>query len=55
MAYAYGRPNLRDLPEPETPITIELNIPKATGRDPYGLDGLNLGAFRYAVHPSRRR
>ena len=28
MTYAYGRPNLRDVPEPETPITIELNIPK---------------------------
>ena len=31
MAYAYGRPNLRDVPEPETPITIELNIPKPAG------------------------
>ena len=31
MAYAYGRPNLRDVPEPETPITIELNIPKPPG------------------------
>ena len=28
MTYAYGRPNPRDVPEPETPITIELNIPK---------------------------
>ena len=28
MTYAYGRPNLRDVPEPETPLTIELNIPK---------------------------
>ena len=27
MTYAYGRPNPRDVPEPETPITIELNIP----------------------------
>ena len=31
MAYAYGRPNLRDVPESETPITIELNIPKPPG------------------------
>ena len=31
MTYAYGRPNLRDVPEPETPITIELNIPKPPG------------------------
>ena len=31
MAYAYGRPNPRDVPEPETPITIELNIPKPPG------------------------
>ena len=31
MAYAYGRPNLRDVPEPETPLTIELNIPKPPG------------------------
>ena len=31
MAYAYGRPNFRDVPEPETPITIELNIPKPPG------------------------
>ncbi len=31
MTYAYGRPNLRDVPEPETPITIELNIPKPAG------------------------
>ena len=31
MAYAYGRPNLRDVTEPETPITIELNIPKPRG------------------------
>ena len=31
MAYAYGRPNLRDVPEPEPPITIELNIPKPPG------------------------
>ena len=28
MACAYGRPNLRDVPEPGTSITIELNIPK---------------------------
>ena len=25
MTYAYGRPNLRDVAEPDTPITIELN------------------------------
>ena len=31
MTYAYGRPNSRDVPEPETPITIELNIPKPPG------------------------
>ena len=31
MTYAYGRPNLRDVAEPETPITIELNIPKPPG------------------------
>ena len=31
MTYAYGRSNLRDVPEPETPITIELNIPKPPG------------------------
>ena len=31
MVYAYGRPNPRDVPEPETPITIELNIPKPPG------------------------
>jgi hypothetical protein len=31
MTYAYGRPNLRDVPEPETPITIELNIPNPRG------------------------
>ena len=31
MAYAYGRPNLRDVPEPETLITIMLNIPKPPG------------------------
>ena len=31
MACAYGRPNPRDVPEPETPITIELNIPKPPG------------------------
>ena len=31
MTYAYGRPNPRDVPEPETPITIELNIPKPPG------------------------
>ena len=31
MTYAYGRPNLRDVLEPETPITIELNIPKPPG------------------------
>ena len=31
MTCAYGRPNLRDVPEPETPITIELNIPKPPG------------------------
>jgi len=31
MTYAYGHPNLRDVPEPETPITIELNIPKPPG------------------------
>ena len=31
MTYAYGRPNLREVPEPETPITIELNIPKPPG------------------------
>ena len=31
MTYAYGRPNLRDVPEPETPTTIELNIPKPPG------------------------
>jgi hypothetical protein len=31
MAYAYGRPNLRDVPEQETPITFELNTPKPTG------------------------
>ena len=31
MTYAYGRPYLRDVPEPETSITIELNIPKPPG------------------------
>ena len=31
MTYGYGRPNLRDMAEPETPITIELNIPKPPG------------------------
>ena len=31
MAYAYGRPNPRDVPEPETPLTTELNIPKPPG------------------------
>ena len=31
MAYAYERPNPRDVPEPETPLTIELNIPKPPG------------------------
>ena len=31
MTYAYGRPNFRDVPEPETPLTIELNIPKPPG------------------------
>jgi len=31
MTYAYGRPNFRDVPEPETSITIELNIPKPPG------------------------
>ena len=31
MTYAHGRPNLRDVPEPETSITIELNIPKPPG------------------------
>ena len=31
MTYAYGRPNLRDVPEPDTPITIELNIQKPPG------------------------
>ena len=31
MTYAYGRPNPRDVPEPDTPITIELNIPKPPG------------------------
>ena len=31
MTYAYGRPNPRDVPEPETPITSELNIPKPPG------------------------
>ena len=31
MDYAYGRPNLRDLPEPETSITLELNILKPPG------------------------
>ena len=31
MTYAYGRPNPRDVPEPETPITIELNIPNPPG------------------------
>jgi hypothetical protein len=31
MTDAYGRPNPRDVPEPETPITIELNIPKPPG------------------------
>jgi hypothetical protein len=31
MTYAYGRPNPRDVPEPETPITIDLNIPKPPG------------------------
>ena len=31
MTYVYGRPNLRDVPEPETSITIELNIPKPPG------------------------
>ena len=31
MTYAYRRPNPRDVPEPETPITSELNIPKPPG------------------------
>ena len=31
MTSAYGRPNFRDVPEPETPLTIELNIPKPPG------------------------
>ena len=31
MTYAYGRPNLWDVPEPDTFITIELNIPKPPG------------------------
>ena len=31
MAHACGHPHLRDVPEPETPITIELNIPKPPG------------------------
>ncbi len=31
MAYAYGRPNPRDVPEPDTTITIELNTPKTPG------------------------
>ena len=31
MAYAYERPHLRDVPEPETPLAIELNIPKTPG------------------------
>ena len=31
MTCAYGRPNLRDVPEWVTPIAIELNIPKPAG------------------------
>ena len=31
MAYAYGRPNIRDVPEPVTPIPVKLNIPKSPG------------------------
>jgi len=31
MTDAYGRPHSRDVPEPETPLTIELNIPKSAG------------------------
>ncbi len=31
MTYAYGRPNLRDVPEQKEPISIELNIPKSPG------------------------
>jgi hypothetical protein len=32
MAYTYGPgPSLRDVPEPGTPITIELHIPKPPG------------------------
>ena len=31
VTYAYGRPNPPDVPEPDTTITIELNIPKPPG------------------------
>ena len=49
MAYAYGRPNPRDVPEPETPITIELNIPKPPGV----IRAVNSGPFLYEVDLSR--
>ena len=31
IAYAYGCPNPRDVPESEPPITIKLNMPKPPG------------------------
>ena len=40
MTYAYGRPNLRNVPEPDTPISIELNIPKPPGVMRADSDGL---------------
>ena len=52
MTYAYGRPNLRDVPEPDTLITIELNIPKPRGamrRD----SKANSSTLCYAAHPGR--
>ena len=54
MTYGYGRPNLRDVPEPETPITIELNIPKPRGamrRD----SKANSSTLLYAAHLGRPR
>ena len=40
MTYAYGRPNPRDVPEPDTPITIAVEHSQAIGREAYGFDGL---------------
>ena len=51
MAYVYGRPNLRDVPEPETPITIELNIPKPPGvmRDERVPEGLTFDGEKFGT------